>query len=132
MDSANATVKGAITACLIAKNPSSVSRRQFMVDVLQPFQTDRHPDYYCVTWPDGRLRCKYTYETVIAKGECVKFGEPKKISVEKFVAPGEPLMFEDRIYVYDDDDCPAFVIDPSKLNPLASDFSQGRSNAIRS
>lgn len=115
MDSALAVAKGAVTCGIMAKTTASTAYRHYLVDALQPFQSGRDPDYYCVTWPDGRLRCKYTYQKVISKAERIKFGEPRKISVEKFMAPGESLVFEDKIYISDDDILPTFVIDPSKL-----------------
>lgn len=86
-----------------------------MVEMLQPFLASQHPDYYCVSWPDGRLRCKYTWQKFIGQNERIESGLPKKVSIEKFVAPGEPMVFEDKIFVSDDENCPNFVIDPRKL-----------------
>ena len=114
-DCANATLRGAVASSIGSYLAiSKIAGCHYLFDSLQPHQTGRDPDYYFVTWPDGRPRCKYTYETFIPKGERVNFGEPRKLTVEKFVASGEPLIFEDRIYTCEDDNCPDFVIDPSK------------------
>jgi hypothetical protein len=116
MDSENALVKGGLAYGIMDKKVASrISGHHYLVNSLQPFQPQRHPDYYHVTWADLRPRCKYTYETVIEKGEQVRFGEARKLSIEKFITPGEPLIFEDKIYKCDYDHCPDFVIDPSEL-----------------
>lgn len=116
MDSASALVKGAVTACIAERAATSrIARRNYVVDMLQPFQDGRHPDYYCLIWPDGRRRCKYTYQVVRSKGERVNMSEPIKFLVEHFVAPGESLIFEDRLYTCEDDIMPSFATDPSKL-----------------
>lgn len=120
MDCESALVKGAVTHGIASKfGTSKISKRHYLVDVLQPFQVGRHPDYYCINWPDGRLFCKYTYQKFLAKAERIIFGEPRKLSIEKFVAPGESLIFEDKIYTCDDDDCPTFVVD-AKISPTGT------------
>lgn len=85
---------------------------------LQPFKEGHHPEQYRVPSLDGKDRCKYTRQIFVQKGQRVKIGEPVKVSFFRQVAPGATLMYEDVLYACDDDVCPEYTKDPSKLHYL--------------
>jgi len=116
MDSVAAIVKGAVTAGISERLITSrVARRHYLMGTLQPFKEGHHPEQYRVPSLDGRDRCKYTRQIFVQRGQRVKIGEPVKVSFFRQVAPGATLMYEDVLYACDDDVCPEYTKDPSKL-----------------
>jgi hypothetical protein len=116
MDSVAAIVKGAVTAGITERIVTHrVARRHYLMATLQPFKEGHHPEQYRVPSLDGKDRCKYTRQIFVQKGQRVKIGEPVKVSFFRQVAPGATLMYEDILYVCDDDVCPEYTKDPRKL-----------------
>lgn len=120
MDSVAAIVKGAVTAGITERIVTHrVARRHYLMATLQPFKEGHHPEQYRVPSLDGKDRCKYTRQIFVQKGQRVKIGEPVKVSFFRQVAPGATLMYEDILYACDDDVCPEYTKDPSKLSHVS-------------
>lgn len=120
MDSVAAIVKGAVTAGITERVVTSrVARRHYLMATLQPFKEGHHPEAYRVPSLDGKDRCKFTRQIFVQKGQRVKIGEPVKVSFFRQVAPGATLMYEDILYACDDDVCPEYTKDPSKLSLIS-------------
>ena len=119
MDSVAAIVKGAVTAGITERVITSrVARRHYLMATLQPFKEGHHPEQYRVPSLDGKDRCKFTRQIFVQKGQRIKIGEPVKVSFFRQVAPGATLMYEDILYACDDDVCPEYTKDPSKLDHI--------------
>jgi hypothetical protein len=132
MDSVAAIVKGAVTAGITERVITHrVARRHYLMATLQPFKEGYHPEAYRVPSLDGKDRCKFTRQIFVQKGQKVKIGEPVKVSFFRQVAPGATLMYEDILYACDDDVCPEYTKDPSKLSmppPVSEELPLTHSN----
>ncbi|KAG5958550.1 hypothetical protein E4U57_001257 [Claviceps arundinis] len=127
MDSVAAIVKGAVTAGITERIITSrVARRHYLMATLQPFKEGYHPEAYRIPSLDGKDRCKFTRQIFVQKGQKMKNGEPVKVSFFRQVAPGATLMYEDVLYVCDDDVCPEYIKDPriKEVVSLTSDLSR--------
>jgi hypothetical protein len=131
MDSVAAIAKGAVAAGIIERVITSrVARRHYLMAILQPFKEGHHPEAYRVPSLDGKDRCKFTRQIFVQKGQRVKIGELVKVSFFKQVALGATLMYEDILYVCDDDVCPEYTKDPCKCLALSSSCSQSVTNNL--
>jgi hypothetical protein len=90
----------------------------YLMETLQIFKPDIDPEYYRVTSLDGQDRCLYSWGTAIAIGARVSRDEPRPFSMQKLVAPGDSLLFEDTIYSSNNAPPPYIVESGKEILPL--------------
>lgn len=109
-------LKGAVsTGIILSSEATRCARRHYLLGKPRLFIDGEDPEEYRVKGADGFDRCKFTYQTVVRKGQRLRNKVFIKIPVTKFVAPHAPLIFQDTIYTCDEDDCPRYLQDPGKF-----------------
>lgn len=86
----------------------------FMV-IFQFFKEGYYFEVYCVFFFDGKDCCKFMRQIFVQKGQKVKNGEFVKVLFFRQVVLGVIFMYEDILYVCDDDVCFEYIKDLCKL-----------------
>ncbi|KAK9474219.1 uncharacterized protein V1510DRAFT_306418 [Dipodascopsis tothii] len=127
MDSVAAIMRGAVLTGLSDRFlVSRVSRRHYMMGTLEPFRPGVHPEEFKYKGLDGSYKCKYTRQILVHKGQRLHVGETSSIKCYRTARVNGPLIFEDRLYCCDEDECPPYTKDPAirEFVVLTSDLSK--------
>jgi hypothetical protein len=117
MDTVVSAVKGAVRAGINRRFHSftGIAGRTYFIEIPDLFQMGYHPENCRVSGLDGRDYCKNTAKAVVHRGQRLR--GPIKVTLEKIIAPGDPLRFSDDVY-FTKDECPRFVTEPCKVTYL--------------